>query len=93
MYKSEVGGGYVWSPKRDNNGARNQFYENMREVSPGDLIFSFRNRQIAALGIAASNFYEAPKPDEFGSTGKNWEQIGWRADVDYQEFDNPITPK
>jgi len=92
-YKAEVGGGYVWSPKRNKNNARNQFYENMREVSPGDLIFSFRNRKIGALGFATSNCYEAPKPDEFGAAGKNWEQIGWRADVDYTEFTNPITPK
>jgi hypothetical protein len=35
-YKHEVGGGYLWSPKRNANGARNPFYESMREVSPGD---------------------------------------------------------
>jgi putative restriction endonuclease len=92
-YKAELGGGYVWSPKRNKNGARNQFYENMREVSPGDLIFSFRQRNIGAIGIAISNCYEAPKPDEFGSIGQNWEQVGWRADVDYSEMHNPIMPK
>lgn len=92
-YKAEVGGGYVWSPKRNKNDARNQFYENMREVAPGDLIFSFRDRTIAALGFATSNCYEAPKPGEFGSAGKNWEQVGWRADVDYTAIEIPITPK
>jgi putative restriction endonuclease len=92
-YKAEVGGGYVWSPKRNKNGARNQFYENMREVSPGDLIFSFRGRRIGAIGVATSNCYEAPKPDEFGAAGQNWEKVGWRADVAYTEIDSPITPK
>jgi putative restriction endonuclease len=92
-YEAEVGGGYIWSPKRNRNGARNQFYENMREVSPGDLIFSFRNRKIGAIGIASSNCYEASKPDEFGAAGQNWEQVGWRADVSYTEMHNPITPK
>ena len=39
-----VTGGYLWSPERNANGARNPFYESMREVSPGDLIFSFVDR-------------------------------------------------
>jgi hypothetical protein len=42
-YQAEVAGGYMWSPKRNNNGARNQFYENMRAVVPGDLVFSYRS--------------------------------------------------
>ncbi len=32
-------GGYLWSPKRNASGARNEFYENMREVSPGISFF------------------------------------------------------
>jgi putative restriction endonuclease len=37
----QIEGGYLWSPKRNANGARNPFYESMREVAPGDLVFSF----------------------------------------------------
>jgi hypothetical protein len=33
----EIAGGYPWSPKRNANNARNQFYENMKIVAPGDL--------------------------------------------------------
>jgi hypothetical protein len=39
----------------------------MREVSPGDIIFSFRDTRIAALGTARSYCYESPKPTEFGT--------------------------
>ena len=45
-YRAEVRGSFMWSPKRNANGARNQFYENMREVSPGDVIFSFCDTRI-----------------------------------------------
>ena len=34
-YRHEVQGGYLWSPKRNANGARNPFYESMHEVAPG----------------------------------------------------------
>jgi len=40
-FHHEIEGGYLWSPKSNANGARNSFYETMREVSPGDLILSF----------------------------------------------------
>jgi putative restriction endonuclease len=51
-YRHEISGGYLWSPKRNANKSRNPFYESMREVSPGDIIFSVRDTRIAALGIA-----------------------------------------
>jgi hypothetical protein len=34
----------------------------MREVAPGDIIFSFRDTRIAALGIARSYCHESPMP-------------------------------
>jgi putative restriction endonuclease len=65
----------------------------MREVAPGDIIFSFRDTRIAALGIARSNCYESPKPTEFGTAGSYWEAIGWKIDVSFRELDNRIHPK
>jgi hypothetical protein len=53
-YRHEVSGGYLWSPKRNADGARNPFYESMREVAPGDLIFSFMDTRILAVGIVKS---------------------------------------
>src|SRR4026208_2210650 len=76
-FRHEVEGGYLWSPKRNANGARNPFYESMREVAPGDLIFSFMDTLIPAVGIAQSFCWESPKPVEFGISGQNWENIGW----------------
>jgi len=75
-YRQEITGGYLWSPKRNANGARNPFYEFMREVTPGDLVFSFVDTRIVALGIVASYCYESPKPAEFGRIGLYWEAIG-----------------
>src|ERR1700676_1652382 len=60
-YRHEIAGGYLWSPKRNANGARNPFYESMREVAPGDLIFSFMDTRILAIGIAQSYCWESPK--------------------------------
>ncbi len=91
-YRQEVGGGYLWSPKLRANGTRNPFYEFMREVSPGDLVFSFADTRIRAFGIAASCAYEAPKPPEFGGVGRNWEAVGWRVDVRFHEIPTLVRP-
>jgi len=92
-FRQETGGGYLWSPKRNANGARNPFYESMREVSPGDLIFSFVDTRIAAIGIAQSYCYESPKPVEFGEAGLNWEAIGWRIRVSFTRLLHRVRPK
>jgi hypothetical protein len=89
-YRHEIAGGYLWSPKRNANKARNPFYESMREVAQGDIIFSFRDTRIAALGIARSFCYESPKPTEFGTAGSYWEAIGWKIDVGFRELDNRV---
>jgi putative restriction endonuclease len=92
-FRQELGGGYLWSPKRNANGARNPFYESMREVAPGDIVFSFVDTRIAAAGIAESYCYESPKPAEFGSAGMNWENIGWRIRVGFTTLVKRVHPK
>jgi hypothetical protein len=91
-YRQEVGGGYLWSPKVKRNGALNPFYEFMREVAPHDLVFSFANQRICALGTALSHAYEVPKPEEFGAAGRNWNRIGWRIDVRFDEIERVVRP-
>lgn len=87
-YREERRGGYLWSPKRSQGKdkqatVRNPFYEYMREVAPGDMVFSYNDGHVVCCGIITSYCYESPKPDEFGKIGQNWSQIGWRVDVRY----------
>lgn len=65
----------------------------MREVSPGDLILSFVDTRIAAIGVANSYCYESPKPLEFGEAGAYWNNVGWRVRVNFQALQNPARPK
>jgi len=92
-HRHEIGGGYLWSPKRRADDSRNQFYENMKVVAPGDLVFSYWNTAIRAYGIVRSFGYDAPRPDEFGAAGRQWAEIGYRADVDYVTMTAPVVPR
>jgi len=46
-HRQEIQGVYLWSPKRNANGARNPFYEFMRDVAPGQQLAIFKQRQAA----------------------------------------------
>lgn len=92
-HRHELAGGYLWSPKRRKGGVRNQFYENMRIVAPGDIVFCYWNTQIRAEGRLLSFGYDAPKPDEFGNAGRAWSKIGYRADVEYTRLQAPLRPR
>jgi len=91
-YRHEVPGSYLWSPKRKSNAAANPFYDFVSEVAPGDVVFSFSDTFIRAIGIAASHGYEAPKPMEFGQAGAYRDRIGWRIDIRFSELRLPIKP-
>lgn len=92
-HRHEIGGGYLWSPKRRADQTRNHFYDNMRLVAPGDVVLSYWETKIRAWGTLRSFGYDAPKPEEFGPAGRNWSQIGYRADVDYVLLRQPIAPR
>ena len=91
-YRAEVRGSFMWSPKLKADGTRNQFYENMREVSPGDIVFSFCDTRIKAVGVVTGGAQTGPKPD-FGNAGLNWSKEGWFVPVDYCILNNQIRPK
>lgn len=91
-FQQEFKGGYLWSPKRKVNDQRNPFYEFMREIAPGDVIFSFSDTYIKAIGIAESYCYECPKPPEFGSAGHYWSTVGWKVDVRFTKLTSRMRP-
>jgi putative restriction endonuclease len=92
-FRHEVDNGYIWCPKTKKNGARNHFYETLREVRQGDLVFSFAFAQLQAVGSAKLACYSCPKPDDFGKVGAAWNDLGWRVDVGFQKFRSPLRIK
>lgn len=91
-YKFEVHGGFLWSPKTRADGGRNPFYRTMEEVRPGDLVFSYCDTFIKAIGVVQRPAVTAPKPN-FRTAGSNWSDEGWYVEVEFAELNNPIKPK
>ena len=91
-YRHEVAGNFLWSPKKRSDGSRNEFYDTMRRVAPGDIVFSFCDTRIKAIAVVTGAAQTSPKPD-FGNAGLNWSMEGWLVPVNYEELIDPIRPK
>ena len=91
-FNEEVGGGFMWSPKTNSNGARNQYYENMTMVQPGDVVFSFCDTRIKAIGRVTSTAQTQRRP-EFRTASWSASPDGWFVETDFVELENQIRPK
>lgn len=93
-FKQEFEGGYLWSPRRNRNGGFNHAYENMRDMAPGDVVFSFVDRRIKAISIVRYCAVPSPKPEAFGNIGPHWHPtLGWMVSVDYKLLSNAVEPR
>lgn len=89
----EVRGGYLWSPKRNKDRSFNRSYENMTLVRPGDVVFSYANTRLGAVGHVTEAAVASPKPHEFGKVGDYWANEGWLVNVYFTPAPKPIFPK
>jgi len=92
-YSAEVGGGYIWSPKTNRNGSKNQTYINLTLTQPGDVVISYAGGLIKAVGLVRTICQEARKPAEYEKAGESWSNVGWKVPIDWELLVKPIRPK
>jgi hypothetical protein len=92
-FRSEIGEGYIWSPKVKKDGHFSQAYHNMTFVRPYDVIFSYALGNIIAVGIIVSTAIESNRPTEFGKIGEQWSNNGWIVKVQWEKLLERFSPK
>ena len=92
-FKAEFDGGYIWSPKANANGARNKTYDNLTQVEPGDIVISYADGLIKAIGVVSKRHSESLKPEAFGLAGANWADSGWLVPIEWTALPLPVAPK
>ncbi len=85
-YSEKQGKKYLWAPTKNKAGRRQFYWDNMRDVKKGDIIFNY-SKGIRAVSIAVSDCYEAPNP--FNES--NWELEGYKVDIQCFELERTIT--
>jgi hypothetical protein len=88
----EIEGGYLWSPAKGKNEAVNLSSENMLQVQPGDVLFSFADGVVGAVGVALGRPQEAPEPTAVEAAGKKRKATaGWQLPVRFVDLSRPLS--
>lgn len=93
-----IDGGYLWSPqhivrKVDGATINNETYNNMRRVSPDDLVVSFSHQKISYVGRAANFAFPSKKPLALAPLDTAWGDSGWLLPVAWTALESPVTPR
>ncbi len=92
-FRHEIGGGYMWSPKRAKNGNAILSYTNMTRASVGDIVFAFYQGKVQYIGAVAAHALSSSKPEEFGNSGVAWSNDGWLVPVSWAPLPKAVSPK
>jgi 5-methylcytosine-specific restriction protein B len=84
-YTNEKGKKYLWAPKLDKDGKRRFYWENMKRVKQGDIIFHY-SKGVRGVSVAENECYDSKNNDENSIWGKD----GYRIDIKHFEFKNII---
>lgn len=84
-YEHERAGEFLWAPNADERGQTPHHWATMRQVQPGDLIFSYVDQKISAISVAKSTAIPSLRPKEFPDE-KLWKQEGVKVDVEYRDL-------
>ena len=90
--KQEREGGYLWAPTARKDGKSHRFYDSLKLARPGDIVFSFANSRIGAIGRVIGLYKDAEKPAELQSAGEGWAKSGWRLPVEFTLLENLLHP-
>jgi len=85
-YRHEIDGGFLWAPQ-----SGIWHHEILTRMRPGDLVFSFRDTFIVAIGVVQRPAENMIKPD-FGDQGDNWANLGWCVPTEFIELVHTIRP-
>jgi len=78
-FRPEIEGSYLWfASKTHKSKARSESEKNTQKLLPGDVIFSFAQGEVGAIGVVLGAAREAAKPVEFESIAEHADaQNGW----------------
>ncbi|MDB6090230.1 MAG: endonuclease [Gammaproteobacteria bacterium] len=94
VHRQELEGELLWSPKSTHAGVHDESSNNMMKVMPGDVVFSFANAAIRAVGLALGQARETPNPFESRAARKQpGAAQGWQIPVRFAELAHPLDPR
>jgi putative restriction endonuclease len=91
-YAMEVARGHLACPKTRSDGTRNPYYDTMEDVRPGDVVLSYSQTCIKAIGVVLGLAYDGPRPTYRPPIARPYTD-GWLLPVAFAELEHPVRPK
>jgi hypothetical protein len=94
-FRQELDGGYLWSAKAQPKGAGRPGPDNLVRALPGDVVFSFAEGRVGAIGVVADRVRRAPpQPGISAGTSRGGQAAaGWLLPVRFQSLAVPLVPR
>ena len=94
-FRQEIAGSYLWFANRaPKSKARSEADKNTLKLLPGDIVFSFAQGEIGAIGVVLGAAREAAKPVEFEPLAEHADaECGWLVPVRFMTVANPLRPE
>ena len=90
--RHEIEGSYLWfANKARKSKARSESDKNIQRLLPGDIVYSFADGAIGAVGVVLGSAREAAKPLDFASIAEYADaHDGWQVPVRFMALTNPL---
>src|SRR5712671_4173959 len=90
--RHEIDGAYLWfANKARKSKARSESDKNIQRLVPGDIIYSFADGAIGAVGVVLGSARDAAKPLELDSIAEYADtQAGWLVPVRFMTLTNSL---
>lgn len=90
--RQEIEGSYLWfANKARKSKARSESDKNIQRLLPGDIVYSFADGAVGAIGVVLGSAREAAKPLEFDSIAEYADaQQGWLVPVRFMTLTNSL---
>lgn len=90
-YHEEKKGQYLWAPQKTQNNKSLFYWESMKNVNPGDIIFSMFKQHLYSVNVATERAIDAQNPFDKNTTV--WGKLGWLVKAQYNELEHPVSMK
>src|SRR2546430_13583145 len=90
--RQELEGSYLWfANKSHKSKARSESEKNTQRLLPGDVVVSFAEGAIGAIGVVLGSAREAAKPADFTSIAEYTDtKSGWLVPVRFMPLTEPL---
>lgn len=92
-FREELDGGYLWSAKREPKGAGHAGTDNLAEALPGDVVFSFAEGKVGAIGVVTDRVRSAHPGAAAGAPQRASMRAGWLLPVRFEMLATPLVPR